>query len=98
MTDLAAVYRLVRLLQQDQITERPREWFVVKYGAERGGIAWSALADCPWCLSVWVAVGVVLARTATPRLWGMAARGLAFSAGAGVISELVGRLETDRRE
>jgi hypothetical protein len=97
VTDLAAVYRLVRLLQRDQITEQPRNWFVRHYGAERHGIAWSALADCPWCLSIWVAAGVVLARAGAPRLWGMAARGLAFSAGAGVISELVGRLESDAR-
>lgn len=98
VVDAVAVYRLVRLLQQDQITEVPRNWFIRKHGAVRHGIAWSALADCPWCLSVWVAAGVVLARAGAPRLWGMAARGLAFSAGAGVISELVGRLENDHRE
>lgn len=98
VTDAAAVYRLVRLLQQDEITEVPRTWFVRHFGVQRHGVNWGALADCPWCLSIWIAAAVVLARAGAPRLWGMAARGLAFSAGAGVISELLNRLERDDRE
>lgn len=96
--DAVAVYRLVRLLQQDQITEVPREAFIRRYGVVRHGVDWGALASCPWCLSVWIGAGVVLARTAAPRVWGMAARGLAFSAGTGVISGLIDRLESDHRE
>lgn len=94
--DAAAVYRLVRLAQVDDITQGPREAFVRRYGATKGGIAWSALADCPWCLSIWVAGGVVIARAVSPRLWGMIARALAFSAAAGVITGLVDQLEHGR--
>jgi hypothetical protein len=92
--DAAAVYRIVRLLQQDDITQRPREEFVKRYGAG----FWGPLADCPWCLSVWVGIGAAVARSAAPRLWGIVARGLAFSAAAGVITGAVERLESDRRE
>lgn len=96
IVDAIAVYRLVRLAQVDDITQGPREAFVNRYGGTKGGIAWSALADCPWCLSIWVAGGVVIARAVSPRLWGMIARALAFSAAAGVITGLVDQLEHGR--
>lgn len=97
--DALAVYRLVRLAQRDEITTSLRVWFVTRHGGKGKHMSWSALADCPWCLGMWVAGGTVVARTVAPRLWGKIARALAFSAGAGVITGLVDQLEqADRRE
>lgn len=90
--DAAAVYRLVRLAQQDTILDGVREQLIVKYGERR----WVELITCAWCLSIWVAGGVVIARAVSPRLWGMIARALAFSAAAGVITGLVDQLEHGR--
>lgn len=92
--DAVAVYRIVRLLQTDDITQGPREAWVKRHGAG----FWGPLADCAWCLSIHVGIGAVLARAIAPRLWGMLARALAFSATAGVITGAVDRLESDRRE
>jgi hypothetical protein len=92
--DALATYRIVRLIQEDTILDGPREQIMIKYGHLR--IA--ELMTCPWCLSVWVGMGVAIARVATPRLWGIAARGLASSAGASLITGMAGRLETTDRE
>lgn len=42
---------------------------------------------CPWCVGMWVAAGVAIART-RPRWWAPAARALALSQVAGLIADL----------
>lgn len=84
-----ATYRLVRLAQVDDISLRPRNALLRRYAGKKG----AALIDCPWCLSVWVGFGVVLARSVHPRVWGLVARALAFSAATGLITEIVDQME-----
>lgn len=89
--DAVAVYRATKLLQQDDIPPLPqiREKLMQRYGAS----PWSALLDCPWCLSIWVAGGAVAFRRVAPRVWRVLARVLASSAVAGVISEMLEYVE-----
>lgn len=47
----------------------------------------AALVRCPWCVGVWIAAGVAVART-RPRWWAPAARALAAALIAGLIAEL----------
>lgn len=47
------------------------------------------LVTCPWCSSVWLAAGVVAVSRVAPRQWRYVARGLAFSAVAGIIGSRV---------
>jgi hypothetical protein len=91
--DAVAVYRATKLLQQDDIPPLPRirEKLMQRYGAS----PWSALLDCPWCLSIWVAGGAVAFRRVAPRVWRVLARVLASSAVAGVISEALEHMEPD---
>lgn len=89
MLDALAVWRIVRFVQRDSLIERQREDLINRYGH----LKIMELVTCPWCLSIWVGAAVVLARATAPRLWGMIARGLAFSAGAGVITGLVDKLD-----
>lgn len=91
MLDAIAVFRIVWFLQRDSLIDRQRETIINRYGG--GYLRLGELLQCPWCLSIWVGAGVVIARAAAPRVWGMIARGLAFSAGAGVITGLVDRLD-----
>lgn len=86
-----AVYRATRLLQQDDLPPLPqlREQLMERYGAS----PWSALLDCPWCLSVWVAGASRLLRAVAPRLWRIGAGVLASSAVAGMISEWLASLD-----
>lgn len=48
----------------------------------------ATLVTCRWCAGMWIAAGVVVARTAAPRAWTPVARGLALSAGAVLLSRL----------
>ena len=43
--------------------------------------------DCSWCVSIWVAAGVVVGRRAFPRAWPLVAEGLAASEIAGMIAD-----------
>lgn len=46
---------------------------------------------CRWCAGVWIAGGVVAARTFAPKVWSSVARGMALSA----VATLLARLESD---
>lgn len=41
---------------------------------------------CPWCVSVWVAAGVLIARSRFPRAWAPVARLLALAAAAALVA------------
>lgn len=84
LIDALAVYRLVRLVAQDTITQPARRALFRRLPSAKG------LVTCPWCMSVWVAAGVVTARRACPRAWAPVAELLALSAAAGMIAEEVG--------
>lgn len=75
--DALAVARLVHLLQQDEVwpVREARDWYLERTGTSR----WSMLAECPSCLSVWVAAAVGVARAAVPRPWSWIACALAAS-------------------
>jgi hypothetical protein len=81
LVDALAVHRLTRLVQDDEVWPMPelREAYLRRVGDSR----WADLASCPWCLSMWFAAAVVLARHRWPRAWPWIARVLASSAVAG---------------
>jgi hypothetical protein len=75
-----AVHRLTRLVTDDTITEHLREPIV-----ERGG--WPGyFTTCPWCVSMWVAGGWLLLRTAAPRTARALGTVLASSSVAGLLA------------
>lgn len=87
-TDALAVSRLVRLAQQDEIpVGNLRERLIDRYGDQ----TWTGLLVCPYCLSVWVGAGVVLARYLFPRAWPWIARVLALSEATGHLHHLADR-------
>jgi hypothetical protein len=65
IVDALAVHRLTRLAQDDEVWPVPelREASLRRVGDGR----WADLASCPWCVSVWIAGGVVAARLLFPR-------------------------------
>lgn len=84
---LLATHRVTRLLTKDSlpIVDRPRAWIVATFGRADaagnlvGGRRWGRLGwsiaylwTCPWCMSVWVAAGLVFgagAWTSIPLPW-----------------------------
>lgn len=79
LVDTLAVLRLTRLVTRDRITRRPRNW-VWEHASE----PIAGLVDCPWCVSMYVAFGVVAARRFAPRAWSPIAAALAMSEVAGL--------------
>lgn len=64
-----AVARLTRLLVQDQITVRYRQWVVKRWGENSMP---SYLVHCPWCTSIWVAAVVMPPAAIWPNKWTLA--------------------------
>lgn len=53
---MLAVARLTRLLTQDKITIKIRQWIINRWGAD----SWqSTLIHCEWCTSIWVSLLVM---------------------------------------
>lgn len=51
--------RITRLLTFDAFP--PIKWVRDKYGDLTDGSGWALLGYCPWCMSFWVTLGIVLA-------------------------------------
>lgn len=86
--DVAAVSRIVRLIQIDEVPFGvPREKFLQRWENTKLG----DLATCPWCCSVHVAAAVALLRWRFPRFWNIAARVLAGSEVTGHLAHLAER-------
>lgn len=80
VADALAVYRVTRLLVADTITRPFRRWLADRY---EGPLV--ELWFCAWCMSVWVATGVVALTWYFPFAWSLVAFGLSLSAAAGYL-------------
>jgi hypothetical protein len=84
--DALATFRISRLVTSDVLFDDQRARLHLWLEAEgHDKLAW--LIQCPWCVSPYVAAGVIVARQVAPRAWSPLARALAFSAVAGLLSE-----------
>lgn len=87
IVDSLATYRLTRLVTEDVIAAPVRDKIFEKHPPHDR--SWSYVLTCPWCSSVWIGIGVMIARKIVPSAWDPLAKGLAASAVTGVISERV---------
>lgn len=97
--DALAVYRLTMLVVKDSITTPIRTRLVGREHIQRVGngqgqglvvAARPKLAEflsCPWCVSIWLAAGVVALTQLWPAGWQYAAVALAFSGVAGFLAD-----------
>jgi undecaprenyl pyrophosphate phosphatase UppP len=53
-----SIARLTRLVTQDSFP--PSAWFRSKWDALTDDGPWSTLAHCPFCISLWIAIPVIL--------------------------------------
>ncbi len=90
--DALACWRITRLVTEDGITA-PIRGRILDWALDQGADArpkhpkLAELIECPHCVSVYAAAGVLAARRYTPGLWDPLARLLAFSAVAGIVAE-----------
>jgi Protein of unknown function (DUF1360) len=81
-TDTLAAARIVRFIQIDEMpVGAVREMALDLWPEAKASELWR----CPWCLGVWVAAGVAVARHRWPRAWSVASRILASSLVAAVV-------------
>lgn len=82
--DSLATFRLTRLAVEDEITSPLREAVWKRYDVSDTKIGY--FLTCPWCVSIWVGAGVVVARRVAPAAWEPVAAILAGSAVTGMIA------------
>jgi len=85
--DVLAVYRLTKLVIDDEIFADIRDRFFDRYPPDSTKLGF--LASCPWCVSVYLGLMAAVASEFAPRPWRVASRALAASALTGLISEKV---------
>jgi hypothetical protein len=82
LLDALAVFRLTRLVNADSILDGPRQTLLAR--------RWTRtylFVTCPWCVSVWAAVVVVILTVNAGTWWSWVAAVLAGSAVGGLLSE-----------
>ena len=88
VVDGLAVYRITRLVTEDVIFDRPRDW-VVENGPEK----LAELVTCPHCVSIYAGGLAVFARRVFPRAWNPLASLLALSATTSLKTEMFKTLD-----
>ena len=53
-----AAFRLWKLLADDRILDRPRDWLLDRLDTRRGKTKWGDFIVCPWCAGFWVSGAV----------------------------------------
>lgn len=96
--DALAAYRLTRLLVDDAVAAPIRDALVGRAHADGRDLSghrpvvaarprMAEFLTCPWCVSIWMAAGVVAVQSLIGDVWFYAACVLAFSAVTGLIAE-----------
>jgi hypothetical protein len=49
-----AAFRLWKLIGDDRILDRPREWALRQTDDRRGNTKWGDFIVCPWCAGFWI--------------------------------------------
>lgn len=83
---ILSVYRVSRLVIEDEITDGPRNWVYSKINPD-GKLAY--LLSCYWCISIWVAIPLAILYITSPNGMMVAGLPLAASAATGIISQKV---------
>lgn len=82
LTDIAATYRLTKLIMDDKITEDFRALIYSKFPRD-SNIAY--LLACPWCVSIWAGIAIFGLRRVSPETANLVSGLLAASAVTGVV-------------
>jgi hypothetical protein len=63
---MLAVARITRFLVEDRLTVSWRQWVIRRFGAESLP---SYLVHCPWCMSFWVGLALMMWPALYPYPW-----------------------------
>ena len=76
-----ATFRVTRFVNADTLLDKPRIYLMT----HRLRVFY--FVTCPWCVSIYVATGVVICTALWPAQWAYIAAVLAFSAVAGFLGD-----------
>lgn len=79
-----AVYRASRLIIEDTVLDRFRNWVWSRFSPDGGGLGY--LITCYWCVSFWISSLVIVSYIIVPIPTIAVCAVLALSAAAGVIT------------
>lgn len=80
-----AVYRGTKLILEDKVTEKPRDWLFDRLNPQE---TWTYLFTCPWCISIYLGAIAVAGMALIPTWWFYIALVGALSAVTGLITIL----------
>lgn len=83
--DALAVYRLTKLVIDDEITSDLRDKVFEKFPPESTKIGY--LFTCPWCVSIWIAAGLLVGKKIAPTAQENLSWVMAASAVTGLLEE-----------
>ena len=49
-----AAFRTWKLIGDDRILDRPRDWVLERLDTRRGHTYWGDFLTCPWCAGFWI--------------------------------------------
>lgn len=49
-----AAFRFWKLLADDRILDRPRDWLLAKFPTDQRETYWADFLVCPWCAGFWI--------------------------------------------
>lgn len=87
-----AVFRTWKLVGDDTILDRPRNWslqMAYNWRGAKGKHYWETLLECPWCAGFWISLLWWGAWQAWPHGTLVASVPLAISAVAGLLGHLI---------
>lgn len=82
LVDIAASYRLTKLVMEDRLTEDFRNLIYERFPRD-SKLAY--LIGCPWCVSVWAGLTIFTLRQISPETANIVSGALAASAVTGVV-------------
>lgn len=92
-----AAFRVWKLIADDEILDRPRDWIIERIDLGRGQTKWQDFIICPWCAGFWISGLMLAIYLATLGSWpdsvgaGVADVGVwfALSAAVGLLARLL---------
>ena len=87
-----AVFRVWKLIGDDAVLDRPRDWLLTRLGDRWGDWA-NYFITCPWCAGAWIVLAWWLAWLAFPYEAVVVAVPFALSAAVGYLGVVIDRLE-----
>lgn len=85
-------FRIWKLIGDDTILDRPRDWFLIKaqrWWGNKGAIYVEKLLECPWCAGFWVSLALWGLWQAWPHATLIGCGALAISALVGLLGHLI---------